>query len=71
MPHIHDLHKDVLAQILYKAAATPARNLFEWKTKLPLLAVCRKWTELALSFVFYQVYIELPEFLDSILKPVF
>ncbi|KAJ2108521.1 hypothetical protein GGI16_001101 [Coemansia sp. S142-1] len=71
MAHINGLDKNDLAMILYLAAATPARNLFEWKTKLPLLAVCRKWTELALSFVFYQVYIELPEFLDSILKPVF
>ncbi|KAJ2253839.1 hypothetical protein GGI13_002485, partial [Coemansia sp. RSA 455] len=60
MPHIHDLHRDVLTQILYKAVAAPAKNLSEWKTKLPLLAVCRKWTKLALNFVFYQVYVELP-----------
>ncbi|KAJ2115735.1 hypothetical protein IW146_002068, partial [Coemansia sp. RSA 922] len=55
MAHINDLDKNVLAQILYKAVAAPAKNLSEWKAKLPLLAVCRKWTELALSFVFYQV----------------
>ncbi|KAJ2869840.1 hypothetical protein GGH93_006032 [Coemansia aciculifera] len=47
------------------AAATPAKNLSEWKAKLPLLAVCRTWTELALSFVFYQVFVELPELPDS------
>ncbi|KAJ2068663.1 hypothetical protein GGH13_004818, partial [Coemansia sp. S155-1] len=62
MPHIHDLHRDVLEKILYKAVAAPAKNLSEWKTKLPLLAVCRKWTKLALSFVFYQVFVELPRF---------
>ncbi|KAJ2097905.1 hypothetical protein GGI09_003584 [Coemansia sp. S100] len=61
MVHINDLHRDVLAQILYKAVAAPAKNLSEWKVKLPLLGVCRKWTELALSFVFYQVFVELPE----------
>ncbi|KAJ2879314.1 hypothetical protein H4R27_005384, partial [Coemansia aciculifera] len=47
------------------AAATPAKNLSEWKAKLPLLAVCRTWTELALNFVFYQVFVELPELPDS------
>ncbi|KAJ2071324.1 hypothetical protein GGH13_003432 [Coemansia sp. S155-1] len=61
MAHINDLDKNVLAQILYKAVAAPAKNLSEWKAKLPLLAVCRKWTELALSFVFYQVFVELPK----------
>ncbi|KAJ1912440.1 hypothetical protein GGI16_005408 [Coemansia sp. S142-1] len=65
MPHIHDLHRDVLEKILYKAVAAPAKNLSEWKIKLPLLAVCRKWTKLALSFVFYQVFVELPRFPDS------
>ncbi|KAJ1902598.1 hypothetical protein LPJ71_005511, partial [Coemansia sp. S17] len=61
MVHINDLHRDVLAQILYKAVAAPAKNLSEWKVKLPLLGVCRKWTELALGFVFYQVFVELSE----------
>ncbi|KAJ2018221.1 hypothetical protein GGI14_002447 [Coemansia sp. S680] len=61
MVHINDLHRDVLAQILYLAVAAPAKNLSEWKVKLPLLGVCRKWTELALGFVFYQVFVELPE----------
>ncbi|KAJ2034663.1 hypothetical protein H4S03_004829, partial [Coemansia sp. S3946] len=61
MVHINDLHRDVLAQILYLAVAAPAKNLSEWKAKLPLLGVCRKWTELALGFVFYQVFVELPE----------
>ncbi|KAJ2859260.1 hypothetical protein GGH94_006200 [Coemansia aciculifera] len=65
MAHINSLPKNVLAQILYMAAATPAKNLSEWKAKLPLLAVCRTWTELALSFVFYQVFVELPELPDS------
>ncbi|KAJ2428163.1 hypothetical protein GGF41_001454 [Coemansia sp. RSA 2531] len=65
MPHIHDIHRDVLEKILYKAVAAPAKNLSEWKIKLPLLAVCRKWTKLALSFVFYQVFVELPRFPDS------
>ncbi|KAJ2754503.1 hypothetical protein GGI19_002351 [Coemansia pectinata] len=65
MPHINRLHKNDLAQILYMAAATPAKNLSKWKAKLPLLAVCRTWTELALSFVFYQVFVELPELPDS------
>ncbi|KAJ2243749.1 hypothetical protein GGI13_006487 [Coemansia sp. RSA 455] len=71
MPHINDLDKDVLAQILYKAVAAPAKNLSEWKAKLPLLAVCRKWTELALSFVFYQVFVELPELPGSSLDAHF
>ncbi|KAJ2062599.1 hypothetical protein GGI17_002293 [Coemansia sp. S146] len=65
MPHINSLHKNDLAQILYMAAATPAKNLSEWKAKLPLLAVCRTWTELVQGFVFYQVFVELPELPDS------
>ncbi|KAJ2034311.1 hypothetical protein H4S03_005062 [Coemansia sp. S3946] len=39
MAHVNGLDKNDLAQILYKAAATPAKNLFEWKTKLPLLTL--------------------------------
>ncbi|KAJ2062600.1 hypothetical protein GGI17_002294 [Coemansia sp. S146] len=58
MPHIDTLPVAVLAQILFKAAATPAKNLFQWKAKLPLLAVCRTWTKLAIDFVFCQVYVE-------------
>ncbi|KAJ2754100.1 hypothetical protein GGI19_002651 [Coemansia pectinata] len=65
MPHINSFPKNVLARILYEAVATPAKNLSKWKAKLPLLAVCRTWTELALSLVFYQVFVELPELPDS------
>ncbi|KAJ2885430.1 hypothetical protein H4R27_001399 [Coemansia aciculifera] len=59
MVHINDFPVAVLAQILYKAAATSASRLSEWKTKLPLVAVCRRWTKLAQGLVFYQVYVEL------------
>ncbi|KAJ2243541.1 hypothetical protein GGI13_006564, partial [Coemansia sp. RSA 455] len=58
MSDINNLPAAVLGQILFRASATPAKNLSEWKTKLPILAVCRKWTELALGFVFRQVYVE-------------
>ncbi|KAJ2754101.1 hypothetical protein GGI19_002652 [Coemansia pectinata] len=68
MPHINDLPAAVLAQILSKAVATPVKHLSEWKAKLPLLAVCRKWTELVQGLVFNQVYVELPELPDSILS---
>ncbi|KAJ2058911.1 hypothetical protein GGI17_004739 [Coemansia sp. S146] len=59
MPHINDLPAAVLVQILYKAVDPPANRLFEWKTKLPLLAVCRAWAKLAIGAVFNQVYVEL------------
>ncbi|KAJ2840463.1 hypothetical protein FBU31_000393 [Coemansia sp. 'formosensis'] len=59
MPDINDLPEDVLEQILLKAAATPAKTLAKWKAKLPLLAVCRTWTKLAIGAVFNQVYVEL------------
>ncbi|KAJ2754502.1 hypothetical protein GGI19_002350 [Coemansia pectinata] len=59
MAHINDLPADVLAQIMFKAAATPANRLSQWKAKLPLLAVCRAWTKQAICAVFDQVYIEL------------
>ncbi|KAJ2864425.1 hypothetical protein GGH94_002930 [Coemansia aciculifera] len=59
MPHINDLPAAVLAQILYKAADTPASRLSGWKTKLPLLAVCRAWAKLAIGAVFNQVCVEL------------
>ncbi|KAJ2840461.1 hypothetical protein FBU31_000391 [Coemansia sp. 'formosensis'] len=65
MPNINDLPDAVLAQILFKAAATPAKKLSEWKTKLPLLAVCRAWTKLATGAVFNQVYVEPPDSLDT------
>ncbi|KAJ2864076.1 hypothetical protein GGH94_003156 [Coemansia aciculifera] len=58
MTHINHLPVSVLAQILYKVAVTPANTLSEWKAKLPLVAVCRAWTELAIATVFYQVYVE-------------
>ncbi|KAJ2837647.1 hypothetical protein FBU31_001096, partial [Coemansia sp. 'formosensis'] len=59
MACISDLPQDILAQILFEAAATPTTLLFEWKYKLPLLAVCRKWTKLAIGIVFSEVYVEL------------
>ncbi|KAJ2813497.1 hypothetical protein H4S07_000649 [Coemansia furcata] len=59
MPHINDLPAAVLTQILYKATAFSAKTLSEWKANLPLVAVCRAWTELAQPFVFYHVYVEL------------
>ncbi|KAJ2018223.1 hypothetical protein GGI14_002449 [Coemansia sp. S680] len=59
MPDISDLPKNILAQILYYVAASPITILYEWKYKLPLLAVCRKWTKLAINIVFNQVYVEL------------
>ncbi|KAJ2885358.1 hypothetical protein H4R27_001438 [Coemansia aciculifera] len=58
MTHISDLPNNVLELILFKAAATPAYRLYEWKYKLPLLAVCRIWTKLAIGAVFNQVYVE-------------
>ncbi|KAJ1912101.1 hypothetical protein GGI13_000469 [Coemansia sp. RSA 455] len=59
MARINDLSKEALAQILYYAAATPANRLSEWKAKLPLVAVCRRWSKLAQNLVFYRVYVEL------------
>ncbi|KAJ2431559.1 hypothetical protein GGF41_000490 [Coemansia sp. RSA 2531] len=58
MLNINDLPVVVLAQILHKAAATPAKTLSEWKTKLPLVAVCRTWAVLTVGAVFDQVYVE-------------
>ncbi|KAJ2430654.1 hypothetical protein GGF41_000894 [Coemansia sp. RSA 2531] len=58
MPHINDLPATVISQILYTAAATPALTLSQWKTKLPLLAVCQAWAKLALGAVFYHIYVE-------------
>ncbi|KAJ2057520.1 hypothetical protein GGI17_005591 [Coemansia sp. S146] len=59
MAHINDLPDKVLELVLYYAAATLAKTLYEWKAKLPLVAVCRTWTKLAQGFVFYQVCVEL------------
>ncbi|KAJ2469831.1 hypothetical protein GGI03_000063 [Coemansia sp. RSA 2337] len=59
MARINDLSKEALAQILYYAAATPANRLSEWKAKLTLVAVCRRWSKLAQNLVFYRVYVEL------------
>ncbi|KAJ2011004.1 hypothetical protein GGI14_006279, partial [Coemansia sp. S680] len=59
MARINDLPNNVLRLILYYAAATPANWLSEWKAKLPLVAVCRRWSKLARNLVFYQVYVEL------------
>ncbi|KAJ2827082.1 hypothetical protein FBU31_003268 [Coemansia sp. 'formosensis'] len=59
MAHINDLPAAVLTQILFKATAISAKTLSEWKANLPLVAVCRAWTELAQPFVFYHVYVEL------------
>ncbi|KAJ2458980.1 hypothetical protein GGF42_001737 [Coemansia sp. RSA 2424] len=61
MSRINDLPVAVLWRILYWVAATPAKSLFWWKSKLPLLAVCRLWTKLAQPLVFSHVYIELFE----------
>ncbi|KAJ2832724.1 hypothetical protein FBU31_002032, partial [Coemansia sp. 'formosensis'] len=65
MPDINDLPEAVLKQILRNAAATPAKTLAKWKAKLPLLAVSRTWAKLALGAVFDQVYVELPDSLDT------
>ncbi|KAJ2831898.1 hypothetical protein GGI24_001425 [Coemansia furcata] len=59
MAHINDLPAAVLTRILFKATAISAETLSEWKANLPLVAVCRAWTELAQPFVFYHVYVEL------------
>ncbi|KAJ2053982.1 hypothetical protein IW146_001032 [Coemansia sp. RSA 922] len=59
MARINDLPNNVLRLILYYAAATPANRLSEWKSKLPLVAVCRRWSKLAQNLVFYRVYVEL------------
>ncbi|KAJ2427878.1 hypothetical protein GGF41_001538, partial [Coemansia sp. RSA 2531] len=59
MARINDLPNNVLGLILYYAAATPANTLSEWKAKLPLVAVCRRWSKLAVATVFYEVYVEL------------
>ncbi|KAJ2053981.1 hypothetical protein IW146_001033 [Coemansia sp. RSA 922] len=59
MARINDLSREALAQILYYAAATPANRISEWKAKLPLVAVCRRWSKLAQNLVFYRVYVEL------------
>ncbi|KAJ2457195.1 hypothetical protein GGF42_002828, partial [Coemansia sp. RSA 2424] len=61
MPHINDLPVDVHWQILYWAAATPAKRLSEWKLRLPLVAICRAWTKLAQPLVFHHVYVEYVE----------
>ncbi|KAJ2054511.1 hypothetical protein GGI08_004552, partial [Coemansia sp. S2] len=58
MPHINNLPATVISRILYTAAATPALTLSQWKTKLPLLAVCQAWAKLALGAVFYHIYVE-------------
>ncbi|KAJ2053986.1 hypothetical protein IW146_001028 [Coemansia sp. RSA 922] len=58
MARINDLSDEVLGLILYYAAATPANRLSEWKAKLPLVAVCRRWSKLAVATVFYEVYVE-------------
>ncbi|KAJ2028405.1 hypothetical protein IWW57_002168 [Coemansia sp. S610] len=56
---INDLPATVLAQILLTAVGTPAASLAEWKTNLPLVAVCRTWTALAQCHVFRRVFVEL------------
>ncbi|KAJ2827216.1 hypothetical protein FBU31_003225 [Coemansia sp. 'formosensis'] len=59
MAHINSLPENIIAQILFYAAATSAiNNLSEWKHKLPLLAVSPAWSKLAISVVFNQVYVE-------------
>ncbi|KAJ2431161.1 hypothetical protein GGF41_000673 [Coemansia sp. RSA 2531] len=58
MAHINDLPNNVLGLILFYAGATLEKSLYEWKAKLPLVAVCRTWTKLAQVFVFHQVYVE-------------
>ncbi|KAJ2260726.1 hypothetical protein GGI01_002794 [Coemansia sp. RSA 376] len=58
MACINDLPNNVLRLILYYAGATLEKTLYEWKAKLPLIAVCRTWTKLAQDFVFHQVYVE-------------
>ncbi|KAJ2053983.1 hypothetical protein IW146_001031 [Coemansia sp. RSA 922] len=58
MARINDLPNNVIRLILYYAGATLEKTLYEWKAKLPLVAVCRTWTKLAQDFVFYQVYVE-------------
>ncbi|KAJ2053985.1 hypothetical protein IW146_001029 [Coemansia sp. RSA 922] len=59
MARINDLPNNILRLILYYAAATPANRISEWKAKLPLVAVCRRWSKLAQNLVFYRVYVEL------------
>ncbi|KAJ2891189.1 hypothetical protein IWW38_003731, partial [Coemansia aciculifera] len=49
---------NVLELILYLAASAPADTLAEWKSKLPLVAVCRAWTKIAQPFVFRHVIVE-------------
>ncbi|KAJ2891840.1 hypothetical protein IWW38_003453 [Coemansia aciculifera] len=59
--HINDFPTspyNVLELILYMAASPPANTLAEWKSKLPLVAVCRAWTMLAQPFVFNHVFVE-------------
>ncbi|KAJ2863140.1 hypothetical protein GGH94_003804 [Coemansia aciculifera] len=68
MAHINDLPDKVLELILYYAVATLEKTLSEWKAKLPLVAVCRTWTKLAIPTVFYQVYVEV-EALHSNTRP--
>ncbi|KAJ2741370.1 transporter [Coemansia sp. BCRC 34301] len=58
MPHMNDLPSVILTRILYHVAATPAKTLFWWKNKLPLLAVCRAWTKLAQPFVLNHIYVQ-------------
>ncbi|KAJ2053885.1 hypothetical protein H4S04_000388 [Coemansia sp. S16] len=61
MACINGLPNTVLRLILYYAGATLGKTLYEWKAKLPLVAVCRTWTKLAQDFVFYQVYVEVDD----------
>ncbi|KAJ2836939.1 hypothetical protein FBU31_001252 [Coemansia sp. 'formosensis'] len=69
MAHINDLPAAVLTQILFKATAISAKTLSKWKYSLPLVAVCRAWTDLAQPFVFYHVYVELTSSLWSDILP--
>ncbi|KAJ2431162.1 hypothetical protein GGF41_000674 [Coemansia sp. RSA 2531] len=61
MARINDLPNNILGLILYYAAATPDRMLHVWKAKLPLVAVCRTWTKLAVATVFCEVYVEVDD----------
>ncbi|KAJ2261816.1 hypothetical protein GGI01_002009 [Coemansia sp. RSA 376] len=61
MVRINDLPNNVLRLILYYAGATLGETLYQWKAKLPLVAVCRTWTKLAQDFVFHEVYVEVDD----------
>ncbi|KAJ1726046.1 hypothetical protein LPJ61_005456, partial [Coemansia biformis] len=58
MPTLSDLPGELVLLILRLAGSAPTLTLRSWKTKLPLLAVCRRWRHLAQRIVYCQAFVE-------------